>query len=94
MFVYTWVKGAQKGYLDESYLQKGKEAYEQFVQRFLKEERDGTLAITDSCAVAGLRGATRYIGVEVLNNALSEPIRDNDPKAVGPFMMMGVLLDK
>lgn len=86
--------GTQKGYLDESYLQKGEDAYGQFVQRLLKEERDGTLAITDGCAVASLRRATRYIGMEVLNNALSEPIRDNDPKAVGPFMMMGVLLDK
>lgn len=54
MFIYTWVKGAQKGYLDKSYLKKGQEAYNQFVKRFIKENEDGTISVTDCCAVAGL----------------------------------------
>src|SRR5690606_19299351 len=32
MFIYTWVKGAQKGYLPETFLQKGSEAYDQFLK--------------------------------------------------------------
>lgn len=93
MFIYTWIKGAQKGYLDSSYLQKGEAAYEQFVQRFLKEEKDGTLTITDGCSVAGLGGDKVYRDGS-FEYYISEPIRDNDPKVVGPFIMTSVLLDR
>lgn len=93
MFIYTWVKGAQKGYLDKSYLKKGKEAYSQFLKRFIKENPDGTISVTDCCAVAGLGGDKRYRDGS-FEYYISEPIRDNDPKAVSPFIMVSVLLDK
>ncbi|TJZ49302.1 glycoside hydrolase family 88 protein, partial [Sphingobacterium olei] len=56
MFIYAWIKGAQKGYLDQSFLRKGEEAYEQFIQHFTKTEKDGTWSITSCCSVAGLGG--------------------------------------
>lgn len=93
MFVYSWVKGAQKGYLDTSYLEKGEKAYDQFVKRFLKKNEDGTISITDCCAVAGLGGDSFYRDGS-FEYYISEPVRDNDPKAVSPFMMVSVLLDK
>ena len=93
MFIYTWVKGAQKGYLDKSYLQKGKKAYGQFVKRFLKKEADGTISITDGCSVAGLGGEKVYRDGS-FEYYILEPIRDNDPKAVGPFIMLSLLLGK
>ncbi len=34
MFIYTWVKGAQNGYLDKSFLKKGEKAYS-----FLRDDR-------------------------------------------------------
>lgn len=93
MFIYTWVKGAQKGYLDKSYLEKGEKAYGQFVKRFIKTNSDGTVSVTDCCAVAGLGGEKVYRDGS-FEYYISEPIRDNDPKAVAPFIMVSILLDK
>lgn len=93
MFIYTWVKGAQKGYLDKSYLEKGKKAYTQFVKRFVKENNDGTISIIDGCSVAGLGGQKNYRDGSY-EYYISEPVRDNDPKVVAPFMMLSVFLDK
>lgn len=93
MFIYTWVKGAQNGYLDKSYLKKGKKAYDQYVKRFLKKEADGTVSIIDGCSVAGLGGEKNYRDGS-FEYYISEPVRDNDPKAVGPFIMLSILLNK
>lgn len=92
MFIYLWVKGAQKGYLDASYLQKGKIAYDQFMKRFIRHEEDGTMTVTDCCAVAGLGGKEYRDGS--YEYYISEPVRDNDPKATGPFILVSLLLDK
>ncbi|HEY5590502.1 MAG TPA: glycoside hydrolase family 88 protein [Paludibacter sp.] len=93
MFIYSWVKGAQKGYLPKSFLKKGKIAYEQFVKQFVKENADKTISITDACSVAGLGGEKKYRDGSY-QYYISEPKRDNDPKAVAPFMMVSVLLNK
>lgn len=92
MFIYSWIKGAQKGYLDKSYEAKGIEAYDNYVKRFMKEE-NGTVSITDCCEVAGLGGDKKYRDGS-FEYYVSEPIRDNDPKAIGPFIMTSILLDK
>lgn len=93
MFIYSWIKGAQKGYLDKAYLAKGEQAYDQFLKRFVKTEADGSLSITDCCSVAGLGGEKNYRDGS-FEYYISEPIRDNDPKAIGPFIMTSVLLDR
>lgn len=93
MFIYSWIKGAQKGYLDKSYLKKGEEAYEQYVKRFVKTETDGSLSITDCCSVAGLGGDKNYRDGS-FEYYISEPVRDNDPKAIGPFIMTSLLLNR
>ncbi|GAB6012983.1 glycoside hydrolase family 88/105 protein [Viscerimonas tarda] len=93
MFIYTWVKGAQKGYLDKSYKKKGEKAYKQYIKRFLKKEADGSLSITDGCSVSGLGGEKVYRDGS-FEYYISEPIRDNDPKATGPFIMLSILLNK
>ncbi|HET7732796.1 MAG TPA: glycoside hydrolase family 88 protein [Paludibacter sp.] len=93
MFIYTWVKGAQKGYLPKAFLSKGKKAYNQFVKRFIKTNADGTISLTDGCSVAGLGGEPKYRDGS-FQYYISEPKRDNDPKAVAPFIMVSVLLKK
>ena len=93
MFIYTWVKGAQKGYLPKEYLEIVRKAYYQFIKRFIKENNDGTISLTDVCSVAGLGGEPRYRDGSY-QYYISEPKRDNDPKAVGPFIMLSVLLNK
>ena len=93
MFIYTWVKGYQKGYLDKNYKKKGEEAYKQYVKRFIKEEADGTLSVTDCCSVAGLGGEKIYRDGS-FEYYISEPVRDNDPKATAPFIMTSILLNQ
>jgi unsaturated rhamnogalacturonyl hydrolase len=93
MFIYTWVKGAQKGYLPKSFLKKGEKAYAQYVKQFVKENPDQTISITNACSVAGLGGDKKYRDGS-FEYYISEPKRDNDPKAVAPFMMVSVLLNK
>lgn len=93
MFIYSMVKGAQKGYLPVSYFKTTKKLYSQFVKKFVKKNADGTISITDCCAVAGLGGEKKYRDGSY-EYYLSEPVRDNDPKAVGPFLMVSVLLNK
>lgn len=93
MFIYSWVKGAQKGYLDLSYLQKGEKAYDQFVKRFIRKDADGSISVTDGCSVAGLGGEKVYRDGS-FEYYISEPVKDNDPKVVGPFIMLSVLLEK
>ena len=93
MFIYSWVKGAQKGYLPESFAGKGATAYNQFVERFIRENGDGTISVTDVCSVAGLGGEKNYRDGS-FSYYISEPVRDDDPKAVGPFIMVSILLDK
>lgn len=93
MFIYSWIKGAQNGYLDKKYLTEGEKAYEQYLERFVRKEQDGTWSITDCCAVAGLGGEKNYRDGS-FDYYISEPVRDNDPKAIGPFIMTSVLLNR
>jgi unsaturated rhamnogalacturonyl hydrolase len=87
------VKSAQKGYLPDAFLQKGAEAYDQFLEQFIRENEDGTISVTDVCSVAGLGGEKRYRDGS-FEYYISEPIRDDDPKAVGPFIMTSILLER
>lgn len=93
MFVYAWVKGSQKGYLPKAYISKSKKAYKQFVKQFIKQNQDGTVSVTNVCAVAGLGGSPNYRDGS-FEYYISEPVRDNDAKAVAPFIMTSVLLNQ
>ncbi len=93
MFIYTWVKGAQNGFLPKVFEEKGRAAYDQYVKRFVKENPDGTITVTDACEVAGLGGEKEYRDGSYAYY-ISTPRRDNDPKAVAPFIKVSILLDK
>lgn len=93
MFIYSMLKGARLGYLPAEYKAEGQRLYRQFVDRFVKVEADGTISITSCCAVAGLdTDGTRRDGSYAYY--LSEPVRDNDPKATGPFIWASMEYDR
>lgn len=93
MYIYSMLKAVRLGYLPESYREAWMERYRQFVDRFLKVEEDGTISITSCCAVAGLdTEGTRRDGT--YEYYLSEPVRDNDPKATGPFIWAAMEYDR
>jgi len=90
MFAYTFVKGAQNGWLSEDFLEAGKQTYEDLNSNFIREDGDDVISITRVCAVAGLGGKNYRAGDYAYY--IHEPVRDNDPKAVGPYIMTSLLL--
>lgn len=84
MFIYAQLKGVRKGYLPAQMQEEALERYERFVERFVRENEDGTISMTDCCAVGGLGGKQMRDGS--FEYYLSEPIIENDCKGVGPFV--------
>ena len=82
MLVYFLYKAVREGYLDKSYLEVANDGYEGLVDTFIEKEADSTLSITQCCVVAGL-SADRDGSFEYY---IDEPIRENDPKAIAPFI--------
>lgn len=92
MFVYAMLKGVRLGYLPATYAPRAQELYEKFVDRFVRENPDGTISITDCCAVAGLGGKQMRSGT--FDYYISEPVIDNDCKGVGPFIWASIEYDR
>ena len=84
MFTYAFLKGLRMGYIDESHKDYILGLYTKFIKRFIRENEDGTISMTDCCSVGGLGGKQMRRGDFAYY--LSEPIIDNDPKGVGPFI--------
>lgn len=92
MFVYAQLKGVRLGYLPAEQGPDAMRSYEKFVERFVKENPDGTISITDCCAVAGLGGKQMRSGT--FEYYISEPVIDNDCKGVGPFIWASIEYDR
>lgn len=92
MFVYAQLKAVRLGYLPETMRKEALHRYEQFVDRFVRENADGTISLTDCCAVAGLGGKQMRSGT--FEYYISEPIIENDCKGVGPFIWASLEYDR
>ena len=84
MFTYAFLKGLRRGYIDRSHEDYILGLYPKFIDRFIRENADGTISMTDCCAVGGLGGKQMRKGD--FDYYLSEPIIENDCKGVGPFI--------
>ena len=84
MFIYAFLKGLRMGYIDDSHKDYILGLYPKFINRFIRENEDGTISMTDCCAVGGLGGKQMRKGD--FEYYLSEPIIENDCKGVGPFI--------
>ena len=107
MFAYALLKAARKGYVGDEYRQAGIKAYKGIIDNFIKVNGDKTISLTQCCEVAGLGPG---ISEKVLKAApkvkenkrrdgsfeyyISEPIRDNDAKGVGPFIWASLEMEK
>ncbi|MEQ8238975.1 MAG: glycoside hydrolase family 88 protein [Cyclobacteriaceae bacterium] len=92
MFTYFLLNGVKQGVLDVSYLDVAKKAYNGILNNFIEENTDGTISLTNICAVAGLGGNPYRDGS--YDYYVNEPQRDNDPKGVGPFIMASLLMSE
>jgi unsaturated rhamnogalacturonyl hydrolase len=91
MFTYFLLKATDRGYLDQSYRDAGLAGYRGILEHFIRHNADGTISITDVCAVAGLGGNPYRDGS--YEYYIGEPRRADDPKAVGPFIMASLLYE-
>ena len=107
MFAYVLMKATNKGYLGDKYLLAGKKAYQGILKNFIRVNADKTISLTNCCAVAGLgpgmSEAVKKAAPNVKENKrrdgsydyyLSEPVRDNDAKGVGPFIWASLEYEK
>ncbi len=113
MFTYALLKASNQGWVGKHYREAGLRAYEQIVRHFIRVNADGTISLTNCCAVAGLGpGLSPQVSValkainpqiKIRENRrrdgtyayyLSEPIRNNDAKAVGPFIWASLEFEK
>ncbi len=103
MFTYCLLKGARLGYLDGSFLKAGQKAYAGLLKQFVRVNDDKTISLTRCCSVSGLGpgpgpyvqpGRENYKRDGSFDYYMSEPIRDNDPKGVGPFIWASLEMEK
>jgi unsaturated rhamnogalacturonyl hydrolase len=92
MFAYALLKAVRLGYISKDYKAIGVKAYQGILTNLIKENGDGTLSLTQCCSVAGLGGNPYRDGS--YEYYISEPVRDNDPKGVGPFIMAALEYNK
>ena len=92
MFVYALAKASRLNYIDEKYHAVAEKGYEGMLNNFIKENKNGTISLTNVCAVAGLGGDPYRDGT--YEYYIGEPIRDNDPKGVGPFILASLEMNK
>ena len=92
MFAYAFAKGANKGYLPAKYKKLANKAFDGLTTKLMKVDADGTITMTDICAVAGLGGTPYRDGS--YEYYVNEKKKDNDPKATGPFILAALELNR
>jgi len=99
MFSYAMLKANRLGYVGDKYRDAAIKAYKGIIRNFIRVNSDKTISLTRCNEVAGLGPG---LSAKVLKAApkvkenkrrdgsykyyLSEPIRDNDAKGLGPFL--------
>ena len=86
MFAYCLLKAARLGYVGVDKRQAGIRAYEGILKKFIRVNADRTISLTDCCEVAGLGPQDKPWRDGSFVYYMSEPIRDNDAKGIGPFI--------
>lgn len=95
MFTYVLLKGARLGYLPEpEFKAEGVKAYNNMLRQLIRVDADGTISLTDCCAVSGLGPDSNPKRDGSFEYYMSEPIRDNDCKGVGPFIWASLEMER
>ena len=92
MFAYSFAKGANKGYLDTKFQDAANKAFDGLTNQLIVRDEDGTITLTQVCAVAGLGGDPYRDGS--FEYYVNERKQDNDPKGTGPFIMAALQLER
>ncbi|UOQ51116.1 glycoside hydrolase family 88 protein [Hymenobacter cellulosivorans] len=90
MFVYALAKGTNRGYLPKTYRSAAEKGYAGITRQLVEVKPDGEVNLLQVCEVAGL-SADRDGSYEYY---IKEPIRVNDPKGTGPFILASLELNQ
>lgn len=91
MFVYTLAKASRLGYISKKYSDVAKKGYDGIMKEFVEIESDGTLSLNKTVSVGGLGGNPYRDGS--FEYYMSEPLRKNDLKGVGPFIFASIEME-
>lgn len=101
MFAYVLLKGSRLGYFDNDLKEAGLKAYKGILKQFVRVNSDKTISLTRCCEVSGLGpGPGPYVKTPNYRRDgsfeyyISEPIRDNDGKGVGPFIWASLEMEQ
>lgn len=92
MIIYSFANGFNKGYLPEKYHRIAEESFNSLLENFITTDKNGLLYLQNTVSVGGLGGDPYRDGS--FEYYLSEPIRVNDFKGYGPFMLAAIELRK
>ena len=84
MFVYALSKAVAKGYLNKTFLPAIHKAYKGLISNFVETDKEGNVHLMHAVSGAGLGGTPYRDGT--YEYYVSEPQRNDDLKAIGPFM--------
>ena len=97
MLAFSLLKAARLGHVEGKYGEAGRRAYEGILKQFVEIGPDGLVNIHRVCQVAGLGGdperGERYRD-GTFQYYVTERIRSNDPKAVGPFIFASLEMER
>lgn len=91
MFVYALAKGARLGYIPQHFGDAARKGYRGILQNFVEKESDGLLSLNKTVSVGGLGGTPYRDGTYTYY--LSEPLRKNDLKGIGPFIFASIEIE-
>jgi unsaturated rhamnogalacturonyl hydrolase len=91
MFVFALAKAERKGYIDKTYIPAIKKGYNGMIKQFVEQDKDGNYHYLHAVAGAGLGGTPYRDGS--YDYYVKEPKRDDDLKAIGPFIQACIEVD-
>jgi unsaturated rhamnogalacturonyl hydrolase len=92
MFIYSFAKGANRGYLNKNYFNLANESYNSLFENFVTTDSKGLIYLNNVCSVGGLGGNPYRDGS--FEYYISEPRRINDFKGYGPLILAAIELEK
>lgn len=92
MFIYTFAKGVNNGYLNVKYFTSASESFNGVIKNLVSSEDGNIFNLNKVCKVSGLGGKPYRDGS--LDYYFSEPVRTNDFKGYCPFILASLEIAK
>ena len=92
MFAYTFAKGANRGYLDKTFLEAAEQSLRGVTEHLITINEDGFVDLHQTCKGSGLGGNPYRDGS--YSYYVSELRRTNDMKGIGPFLRAAIEIER